>query len=71
MADILFLLAGIVLFLKKEVHISRKRKLSGQPVKILAVLYVAPFAVGLLASVFLGVVGCWWRSAMGRYGRGR
>ncbi|OHA66822.1 MAG: hypothetical protein A3I38_02460 [Candidatus Wildermuthbacteria bacterium RIFCSPLOWO2_02_FULL_47_10] len=53
MADIFFLLAGIVLFFKKEVHISRKRKLSGRPVKILAVLYVLPFAVGLIAGFFI------------------
>ena len=57
MADIFFLLAGIVLFLKKEVHISRNRKLSCQPVKILAVLYVLPFIVGLIAGVFISAFG--------------
>lgn len=51
MADLFFLLAGIVLFFKKEVHISRKRVLTGRPVKILAVLYVLPFLASFLGGV--------------------
>lgn len=57
MADIFFLLAGIVLFFKKEVHISRKRKLSGKPVKILAVLYVLPFILSFIAGLFIPALG--------------
>lgn len=53
MADIFFLLAGIVLFFKKEVHISRNRKLSGRPVKILAALYVLPFTISFIAGLFI------------------
>jgi hypothetical protein len=53
MADIFFLLAGVVLFFKKEVRISSKRSLSGRPVKILAVLYVLPFVVGFVAGGFV------------------
>ena len=55
MAGLFFLLAGIVLFFKSEVQISKKRKLSGRPVKILAVLYALPFlvanAIGLIGGV--------------------
>jgi membrane protein YdbS with pleckstrin-like domain len=57
MADIFFLLAGIVLFFKKEVHISRKRTLAGRPVKILAILYILPFTVGFLGSIFVSAIG--------------
>jgi hypothetical protein len=57
MADIFFLLAGIVLFFKKEVHISRKRILSGRLVKILAGLYVLPFTVSLIAGVVIAAAG--------------
>ena|SRR3989338_1565563 len=57
MADIFFLLAGIVLFFKKEIHISRNRKLSGRPVKILAVLYVLPFTLSFIAGLFIPALG--------------
>jgi hypothetical protein len=56
MADIFFLLAGIVLLFKKEVHISRKRALSGWPVRMLAILYILPFAVGFVGSFVLSAV---------------
>ena len=57
MADIFFLLAGLVLLFKKEVHISRKRVLSGRIVKILAVLYVLPFTVSFIVGIIITAVG--------------
>ena len=57
MADIFCLLAGVVLLFKKEVHISRKRTLAGRPVKILAILYIVPFTVGFVASIFVSAIG--------------
>jgi hypothetical protein len=51
MADILFLLAGIVLLFTKKVRISKKRTLSGRPVKILATLYILPFTVGFIGGL--------------------
>ena len=50
MAELFFLLAGIVLLFKKEVHVSRKRTITGKKVKILAVLYVAPFISGIVSG---------------------
>jgi hypothetical protein len=57
MADLIFLIAGIVLFIKKEVRISRKRILSGRPVKILAVLYILPFVIGSILGFIAGANG--------------
>lgn len=57
MADLFLLLAGIVLFFKKEVRISSKKTLSGRPVKILATLYVLPFTVGFVASFVASAIG--------------
>ena len=48
---------GVVLLFKKEVHISRKRTLAGRPVKILAILYILPFTVGFVASIFVSAIG--------------
>jgi hypothetical protein len=57
MADLFFLLAGVVLLFKKEVHISRNRKLSGGIVRILAVLYIMPSAVGFAGALFAPALG--------------
>ena len=46
MADIIFFIAGVVMLFKKSVRISSKRTLSGKPVKILAILYILPAAIG-------------------------
>jgi hypothetical protein len=48
--DIILLIAGIVLFFKKEVKISRKRQLTGRPVKVLALLYILPFVSAFLVG---------------------
>ena len=52
--DLIFLLAGIVLLLKKHVKISSKRELSGRPVKILAILYILPFAESFIQGFMAG-----------------
>jgi hypothetical protein len=53
--DILFLIAGIIFFFKKEIKISSKRTLTGRPVKILAALYILPFiynfALGFISQL--------------------
>ncbi len=51
MAELFFLLAGVVLLFKKEVRISKRRLLTGRPVKILAALYIAPFIVSFIAGL--------------------
>jgi len=57
MADILFLLAGIVILFKREVRISQTRVLSGRSVKILTFLYFLPFASGFVGGIIAGVTG--------------
>jgi hypothetical protein len=57
MADILFLIAGIALLIKGEVHISRKRVLKGRAVKILGLLYVAPFVVTFICAFIASAIG--------------
>jgi len=54
--DIFFFLAGIVLFFRKNIAISKKRKISGRPVKILACLYVLPFISSSVLAFFSGMV---------------
>jgi hypothetical protein len=57
MADLFFLLAGIVLFVKREVKISRQRTLTGRPVQILAVLYLLPFIASFGGGFVISAIG--------------
>jgi uncharacterized membrane protein YfcA len=57
MADLLFFLAGVVLLFRKEVHISRTRKLTGRPVMILALLYLLPFLVSFIGGLLVAQIG--------------
>ena len=51
--DLIFLLAGIVLLIKKQVSVSKTRVLKGNIVKFLGILYILPTCSNLL-NRFLG-----------------
>ena len=50
MAGIFFFIAGIILIFKKEMHITKKRTLAGRPAKILGILYILPYLIGVLVA---------------------
>jgi len=51
MADLFFLIAGIVFLVKKEIKITKNKTLTGRRVKILAILYFFPFVFGFLGGI--------------------
>jgi hypothetical protein len=51
--DIILFVGGLVLLFQKEVKISSKKTLRGQKVKILGILCILPFVVGILGGLMV------------------